>query len=117
MARRRASPRRHIRRKHSRKGKTVRKTTVGKKRKPRAKKWYRKAIMAKPPYTIGGWSKGQTAKKRRSLALRSRPKGWSLDRKYLSTARALQALANVTTDYETRKAAKADAEYFFGKAR
>lgn len=33
----------------------------------------------------------------------------------LATARALQELANVTTDAATAKAARADAEYFFAK--
>jgi len=33
----------------------------------------------------------------------------------LATARALQALANVTADTETAKLAKADADYFFAK--
>ena len=33
----------------------------------------------------------------------------------LATGRALQALANVTTDAQTAKLAKADAEYFFAK--
>jgi hypothetical protein len=33
----------------------------------------------------------------------------------LATARALQALANVTTDPETKKLAKVDADYFFAR--
>jgi hypothetical protein len=35
----------------------------------------------------------------------------------LATARALQALANVTTDKETAKLAKMDADYFFHLSR
>jgi hypothetical protein len=35
----------------------------------------------------------------------------------LATARALQALANVTTDTETAKLAKADADYFFAVSK
>ena len=33
----------------------------------------------------------------------------------LATARSLQALSNVTTDAETKRLTKADAEYFFAK--
>jgi len=54
-----------------------------------------------------GWRKEDTQAQRRSVALASR-KG-----KVLPTARALQALANVTTDPETRRKAHADAQYFY----
>jgi len=53
------------------------------------------------------WSKSDTQTQRRRNALASR-KG-----KLLPTARALQALANVTTDPETRRKAHADAQYFY----
>lgn len=57
----------------------------------------------------------EPAKKRRADAVDSRPKNWSRNKKYLSAARALQALANVTTDPETKRVAKEDADYFFAK--
>ena len=45
------------------------------------------------------WHKAQSVEVRRANA----------------TARALQALANVTTDPETSKLAKTDADYFYAK--
>lgn len=81
------------------------------------RKWFKKAIYARPPYTLGGWSKKLPASTRRRRALASRPKNWSLKRKYLSTARALQALANVTKDRATKRVALIDAMYFYKKYR
>ncbi|RLG19372.1 hypothetical protein DRN67_02895 [Candidatus Micrarchaeota archaeon] len=76
-------------------------------------KWFRKAVTARPPNTLGGWSKSKSADARRRAALSSRPKSWSLQRRRRSAGRALQALANVTKDKPTRLKAKADARYFF----
>jgi len=81
------------------------------------REWFQEAIYAKPPYTLKGWSKNQPAKTRRMLALKSRPKRWDIKKRYLSAARALQALANVSTDPETIKKARSDAKYFFDKAK
>src|SRR3972149_3491793 len=53
-------------------------------RTPRSQRWY-------GPKVHMGWKKSQTAKMRRQLALKSHKNA-------LSAARALQALANVTTD-------------------
>jgi hypothetical protein len=53
------------------------------------------------------WSKDLSQTVRRRNALNSR-KG-----NYLATARALQALANVTQDAETKRKAAGDAKYFF----
>ena len=55
------------------------------------------------------WHKDQSAEVRRTNALKAH------NGNELATARALQALANVTTDAETAKLAKADADYFFVK--
>jgi uncharacterized protein YkwD len=55
------------------------------------------------------WHKDQSAEMRRENALKAH------NGNELATARALQALANVTTDAETAKMAKADADYFFFK--
>jgi hypothetical protein len=74
------------------------------------KRWFRKAVDAKPPYSLGGWSKNLPPTKRRSLAFQSRKKGTDRAR-VLSAARALIALANVTKDYPTKAAAKADATH------
>ncbi len=80
------------------------------------KKWFQKAVMAKPPYKLN-WKKSSPVARRRASALASRPKNWGAKKRYLSTARALQALANVTKDSKTKELAKADAEYFYRKAR
>jgi len=79
------------------------------------RKWFKKAVMSKPPYTLGGWSKGLPPDVRRRRALASRPKNWSLERRRLSAGRALQALANVTKDKRTKEIAQRDARYFFKK--
>jgi|TARA_Y100000310_G_C20670027_1_gene809730 hypothetical protein len=79
------------------------------------KKWFKKAVFAKKPNTLGGWSKDKGMDSRRKLALGSRPKNWSLPRRRLSAARALQALANVTKDRGTKQKALADAKYFYKK--
>jgi len=79
------------------------------------KQWFQKAIKNKPPNTLGGWNKNQTPSTRRRLALQSRPRNWTLKHRYLSAARALQALANVTKDRRTKVIARMDARYFFAK--
>lgn len=81
------------------------------------KNWFKKAIVEKQPNTLDGWRKEMPAEKRRSDAISSRPASWSNKKKYLSVARALQALANVTTDADTAVVAKQDADYFFGKVK
>ena len=55
------------------------------------------------------WHKDQSVEVRRANALKAH------NCNELATARALQALANVTTDPETGKLAKTDADYFFAK--
>ena len=77
------------------------------------KNWYKKAVNEKPPYKLGGWSKTQSPITRRRLALGSRPSNWNLNKRRLSAGRALQALANVTRDGQTRIVAQRDAHYFF----
>lgn len=68
--------------------------------KVKKERWY-------SPTRHTGWQKSQTATERRRRSLRAH-KGDKL-----STARALQALANVTTDKQTKKLARADAAYFY----
>lgn len=80
-------------------------------------KWFKKAVMKKPPYSLGGWKKNQSPSVRRAKALASRPKSWSLKKRRLSAGRALIALANVTRDSRTEMAARADARYFFAKLK
>lgn len=78
-----------------------------------AKKWFQKAVESGPTTSLGGWKKTQKASYRRKLALQSRPKNWTLRHRRRSAGRALQALANVTKDPETRRKAEADANYFY----
>lgn len=63
-------------------------------------KWFK-------PSTHSGWEKGMPATERRRLVLKAH-KG-----EPLASGRAMQALANVTTDKRTRELANADAKYFF----
>lgn len=79
----------------------------------RERKWFQKAVARRPPNSLGGWSKSLSAEARRRKALASRPRTWKLSTRYLSAARALQALANVTRDAETKRKALADAKYFY----
>ena len=53
------------------------------------------------------WHKDESSETRRANALKAH-KGDEL-----ATARALQALANVTNDSKTKQLARSDAEYFF----
>jgi hypothetical protein len=69
---------------------------------PESKKFYH-------PKVVMHWGKDLPAGARRANALKAH-KGDEL-----ATARALQALANVTTDAETARLAKTDADYFFSK--
>ncbi len=71
-------------------------------RTPKGEQWYE-------PKTEMGWSKSQGAETRRRRAL-SAHKG-----SRLSAARALGALANVTTDSATKRLAKADSQYFYAQ--
>jgi len=82
-----------------------------------SKKWFKKAVEEKAPNTLGEWSKKSPAATRQKQAMDSRPSNWSDHKKYLSVARALQALSNVTTDAATKSVAKDDADYFFEKAK
>jgi len=79
----------------------------------RKKKWFKKAVMDKPPYDLGGWNKSQSTLVRRAKAIASRPDTMNLRTKRLSVARALQALANVTKDKMTKELAQVDANYFY----
>ena len=89
---------------------------IAKKPKVAKKKWFRKAVMKKPPYKLG-WKKTQSTSRRRQVALASRPKNWKLKTRYLSTARALTSLSNVTKDRRTKTLARADAKYFYKRYR
>lgn len=79
--------------------------------------WYKEAVEKNPPYTLGGWHKDQSAETRRKHALSSRTKYQCSYKKYLSAARALMALHNVSNDRDTKLKALSDAKYFYGKSR
>jgi len=82
-----------------------------------ARKWFQKAVRKGRTKNLNGWSKNLPSDLRRARAFRSRPSNWNRRQRLVSAGRALQALANVTQDRETRIKAKADAEYFFRKAK
>ena len=69
-------------------------------RTPQRKQWYKPGVKM-------GWEKGMSVSKRRSKALKAHRGN------ELATARALQALSNVSTDKTTKREAKRDADYFF----
>ncbi|MHB9031150.1 MAG: hypothetical protein ACYC9O_20480 [Candidatus Latescibacterota bacterium] len=69
---------------------------------PEKEQWYTHEVKM-------NWQKDQPVNVRRANALKAH-KGDEL-----ATGRALQALANVTTDAETARLAKADANYFLSK--
>ena len=68
------------------------------------KMWYQEATEGSRPL---GWRKDMPQWKRINTAVRNRRGN------LLSAARALNALANVTTDYETKQRARADASYLY----
>lgn len=70
----------------------------------------RKVKWFKPRSKQTGWKKTLSARARRRKAIKTH-------KSFLSAGRSLQALANVTKDKETRKKAKADAEFFFEQHR
>jgi len=74
------------------------------------KKWFK-------PTKETGWKKTQKATTRRSKLLAATDKRLTLHNRYLQAARRIQALANITVDSLTKTEAKADAVYFFRKAR
>ena len=71
-------------------------------RTPKDERWF-------DPQVGTGWRKDMPMAKRRKAALSAH------NGDELATGRALQALANVTTDRETKSKARADALYFFKK--
>ena len=71
---------------------------------PQRERWF-------SPGVEMGWEKSQPTSTRRKLALNAH----GGDK--LATARALQALSNVTTDRVTKKLARSDALYFFEQHR
>jgi len=69
---------------------------------PKRERWFE-------PQVETGWEKSQNQSVRRGKVLKAH------NGDYLASGRAMQALANITTDRETRKKARADAVYFMGE--
>ena len=67
-------------------------------------KWYQDATDSSKPL---GWRKSMSQRDRIRVALNARHGN------ALATARALNALANVTTDPDTKRKARADASYLY----
>lgn len=72
-------------------------------------KWFKpKGDLQNPKKTrLGDWEKGRSATARRKAAIHAK------NGNYLRAARSLQALANVTKDSGTKRAAQSDANYFY----
>jgi hypothetical protein len=64
-----------------------------------------------------GWKKGDAAGTRRRKLLAWTDKRRTRHNRLIQAARWAQALANVTRDTETARKAKADAGYFYERAR
>lgn len=64
-----------------------------------------------------GWKKTQKASTRRRKLLNATDKRKTMHDRYVEAGRKAQALANVTQDKPTERKARADANYFFKKAR
>jgi hypothetical protein len=64
-----------------------------------------------------GWQKTQEPTVRRRNVLEATDKDKSIHDRYIQAGRMIQELSNVTTDEDTKEEAKADAEYFFKKAK
>ena len=73
------------------------------KRRTNSKQWFQFAVGGKKT----GWKKSLSPKTRREKMLQAKRHN------YLRAARALQALANVTKDPATKRAARSDAQYFY----
>ena len=59
------------------------------------------------PQVSSGWHKTMPVTKRRELVFKAHK------RDALASARSMMALHNITTDRETKKLSKQDAEYFY----
>ena len=66
---------------------------------------------------VTGWSKDQKTSTRHSKMLSATSKSKPLHDRYVQAGRRLNQLANVTTDKPTEIKARADANYFFKKAK
>ena len=75
----------------------------------RKKKWF-------DPQKERGWSKTQKASTRRTNLLDSTDKRKTLHNRHVEAGKAIQALANVTKDSETKRKANLDAKYHFRMA-
>lgn len=79
-------------------------------RTPKAKRWAKFE-------TETGWKKTQKPATRRRKVLAATDKRMSLHDRYVSAGRMMNQLSNVTTDRPTERKARADANYFFRRAR
>ena len=64
-----------------------------------------------------GWRESQSPSTRRAQTMSTTDHRLNLHDRRVQAGRRLQALANVTTDRSTERKARADANYFFRKAR
>jgi hypothetical protein len=76
----------------------------------RTKKWFN-------PQSHSGWSKTQSPMTRRAKLLASTDHRSSMHDRYVEAGRKSMSLSNVTKDKTTSIRARADATYFFRKAK
>ena len=79
-------------------------------RTPKSQRWF-------SPKVETGWKKTQNPETRRKQILDATDKAKSLHDRYVQAGRMIQQLANVTVDEETKREAKADADYFYEMAK
>lgn len=79
-------------------------------RTPKAKRWF-------VPTRETGWRKSLPAHIRRGYLYIATDERLTKHNRLVQAGRMIQSLANVTTDRATKKAARADAGYFFRRAR
>jgi len=77
---------------------------------PPKRKWFK-------PRKHRGWRAADPTETRRRRVLASTDRRKTRRNRYLEAARALQALANVTRDPDTRRKARSDAQHFYRRAR
>lgn len=116
MVRKRVKVRGHMRTSQSGKRVHIQKHTrlIEGSRTPAAQRWF------KPKGGLSGWSKDQPYSTRMyhlNQEIKKRGRGEVTRRAVVSVGRALQALANVTKDAETRRKASNDAKDVFGYAK
>jgi len=78
---------------------------------------YKRKVKWFKPKKHTGWRKTQSSTTRRRKLLDSTSKRMTLRNRYRQAGRRANALANVSTDPDTKRKARTDANYFFDKLK